>query len=316
MGAATDVGRVRDGNEDAYLVDDAHGALRGRRRHGRSPRRRGRERHRARGAARRGHRAARPLRESIEDANDGRLHEVADRHELARHGHDAHRRRRSSPATRCSIGHVGDSRAYLLHDGELRRSPTTTAWSRSSCAKAGSPPSRPRSTRSARSSRARSASTPSVEVDVYTLELVAGDRLAALLRRPHRRWCATATSRPTLRREPDPQRAADALVDAANAAGGEDNITVVVVDVLDDDAAARQRPGSRSRRSTAALAARSTMRPTPVPGERRRRGVRGCAVGCCCWSSCRSCSCSASRSPRSAGTRASSTTSASTSARS
>jgi hypothetical protein len=37
------------------------------------------------------------------------------------------------------------------------------------------------------------------------------------------------------RSEPDPQHAADALVAAANSAGGEDNITVIIVDVLEVD---------------------------------------------------------------------------------
>ena len=37
------------------------------------------------------------------------------------------------------------------------------------------------------------------------------------------------------RSEPDPQRAAEQLVDAANAAGGEDNTSIVVVDVLEVD---------------------------------------------------------------------------------
>jgi hypothetical protein len=39
-----------------------------------------------------------------------------------------------------------------------------------------------------------------------------------------------------LRRESDPTRAANLLVDAANAAGGEDNITTIVIDIEDDGA--------------------------------------------------------------------------------
>jgi hypothetical protein len=39
-----------------------------------------------------------------------------------------------------------------------------------------------------------------------------------------------------LQRETDPQRAANKLVEAANAAGGEDNVTVLVIDVAGDDA--------------------------------------------------------------------------------
>src|SRR2546423_6654351 len=38
----------------------------------------------------------------------------------------------------------------------------------------------------------------------------------------------------TLRRHADPQQAADTLVDMANQAGGDDNITVVLVDALSD----------------------------------------------------------------------------------
>ncbi|HJV09659.1 MAG TPA: hypothetical protein VJ653_08250, partial [Acidimicrobiales bacterium] len=38
----------------------------------------------------------------------------------------------------------------------------------------------------------------------------------------------------TLRRHADPQQAADTLVDMANQAGGDDNITVVILDVLGD----------------------------------------------------------------------------------
>ena len=78
VGAATDVGRVREGNEDGYLVDEAIGPVRAGRRHGRPPRRRGRERHRARGAARRRHVGERRCG-SDRGRQRGGVREVADR---------------------------------------------------------------------------------------------------------------------------------------------------------------------------------------------------------------------------------------------
>ena len=75
---------------------------------------------------------------------------------------------------------------------------------------------------------------PEVNVDVYPVQLQAGDRVLL---------CSdglTTMVRPDeiadiLTRELDPKRAAQRLVDAANAAGGEDNVTAVVVDAVEDD---------------------------------------------------------------------------------
>jgi protein phosphatase len=74
---------------------------------------------------------------------------------------------------------------------------------------------------------------PMVDVDLYPIELQAGDRILL---------CSdglTTMVRPEeianiLGREPDPRRAAQLLVDAANAAGGEDNITAVIVEAIED----------------------------------------------------------------------------------
>jgi protein phosphatase len=109
----------------------------------------------------------------------------------------------------------------------------------------------------------------SVEVDVYPVELVPGDRLLL---------CSdglTGMVQPddiaaTLRRESDPARAAAQLVDAANAAGGEDNITVVVVAVT-DEAPLRELPAPIEPIEATEV----EVDPTPEPGERRRRRLHG-----------------------------------------
>ena len=63
--------------------------------------------------------SGRPLRESIEDANEAVFAKSLTDTEPPRHGHDAHRRHARPPGNTLLVGHVGDSRAYLLHDGEL-----------------------------------------------------------------------------------------------------------------------------------------------------------------------------------------------------
>jgi protein phosphatase len=65
-------------------------------------------------------------------------------------------------------------------------------------------------------------------------------------------------------------RAASQLVDAANNAGGDDNITVVVVAVT-DEAPVREVPETIEP----IVAVEVDDEPAPPPGERRRRGVRG-----------------------------------------
>jgi hypothetical protein len=85
------------------------------------------------------------------------------------------------------------------------------------------------------------------------------------------------------RTEPDPQRLADALVAAANTAGGEDNTTVVVLEVLEVDAATatdhtalvpEQAPGV----ATSAVIAPPDPPEPPAPRKTRDRGSRGRAV--------------------------------------
>ena len=241
--------------------------------------------------------SGRPLREAIEDANDAVFTKSLTDTVLAGMGTTLTAGTIAAGGT-LILGHVGDSRAYLLHDGELRQITTDHSLVEELVATAGSPPTRPRCTRSARSSRVRSASTPSVEVDVYPVELrPAIASCSAPTASPT--WCTPTTIAATLRREDDPTRAATQLVDAANAAGGEDNITVVVVAVTDEASGAR--PRRRAHRADRGRR-RSTPNPRPRAGRTPRR-ASAAASGACCCGCCRSCSCSASRSAPSAGTR-------------
>src|SRR4029077_12954337 len=75
---------------------------------------------------------------------------------------------------------------------------------------------------------------PDVRVDWWTLPLIRGDRFV-LCSDGLVDEVADTDITTILLDTPDPQEAAEALVDAANAAGGRDNITVIVVDVLEGD---------------------------------------------------------------------------------
>ena len=139
---------------------------------------------------------------------------------------------------RLLIGHVGDSRAYLLHDGTLQRLTDDHSLvgelvreGRLTPEQADAHPQKAIVTRAL-------GIEPDIDIDVYTLYVDPGDRLVL---------CSDGLTdmvrerdiERLVRSESDPQRAAEALVDAANAAGGVDNITVIVIEVeeVDDDRA-------------------------------------------------------------------------------
>lgn len=139
------------------------------------------------------------------------------------------------------LGHVGDSRAYLLHDGRLRQltddHSLVAEWVRQgriTAEEAAVHPQRSVITRAL-------GIDDAVQIDTMRVVPTAGDRL--LLCSDGLTGCVSdADIAATLRDCTDPDEAAAKLIDLANAGGGDDNITAVIVDVVDSPAPAPPRP--------------------------------------------------------------------------
>ena len=230
IGAATDTGKVRDHNEDGYIIDDgltlvavADGV----------------------GGHRGGEVASATALEVFyaEFAENGGMHDaIVAANDAVRERAAGEEQLRGMATTLTAsvlgedgtmiIGHVGDSRAYLSRDGELSRVTTDHSLVEElitagelTAEEAEHDPRRSMITRAL-------GLDEGVDVDMYPIALQPGDRLVL---------CSDGLTtmvreddvQAVLTEEPEAQRAAEALVEAANAAGGLDNTTVVVIDVLD-----------------------------------------------------------------------------------
>ena len=132
------------------------------------------------------------------------------------------------------LGHVGDSRAYLLREGTLRQLTDDHSWV-GEMVRRGELTAAQAAVHPHRSVITRALGTEGEAApDLLEIGLEPGDRLLL---------CSDGLSgmvpdekiEEVLLRPDSPQAAADALVQAALEGGGEDNITVVVVDVVSDD---------------------------------------------------------------------------------
>ena len=143
---------------------------------------------------------------------------------------------------RMAVAHVGDSRVYVLHHGTLVRITHDHSYveelvdsGQITADEARMHPSRSIITRAL-------GSDPDMYADHFSLEVNDGDRiilcsdgLSSMISDSEMETVADSSA--------TPQQAADNLVAAALTAGGSDNVTVVVVDVLNDglaDAARRR----------------------------------------------------------------------------
>jgi serine/threonine protein phosphatase PrpC len=161
------------------------------------------------------------------------------------------------------IANVGDSRAYLFREGDLTQLTRDHSLVEDLVQEGRLSPEEAR-THPQRNILTRVLGNDSdVEPDVFRADPVRGDRYLL---------CSDGLSNEVdderaaavLRRLADPDDAARELVRLANENGGRDNITVVVVDVVDDD----DRAGAASK-----LLGRNRRGPDPGPGGRAPTAV-------------------------------------------
>ncbi len=246
----TDVGKVRSANEDAFVVEPPLFAV-------------------ADGLG--GHQAGEVASEVATDALLDAAPKRADAVALGRAVISANRavikaardgRGRSgmgttmtavmTQGTRLAVAHVGDSRAYLLHEGVLSRI-TEDHSLVAEMIRGGEITERESRFHPMRSVITRAlGSDARLEVDAFDVQAEQGDRLLLCTDGLHG-MLDDDRIQAVLASLTDPGEAARTLIDAANDAGGQDNITVVVVDLAEGEPDAR-RPSRRMRATLAMLA--------------------------------------------------------------
>ena len=230
IGAKSDVGRVREGNEDSYLIDEHLFAVAD-----------GMGGHLAGDVA--SSTAVEVIASSVQSADAEDPNSLAvllrDANAAIHERAQADERLRGMGTTftllmiqdaRGHVAHVGDSRAYLLRDGELKQLTEDHSLvgrmvkeGRLSAEEAESHPQRSIITRAL-------GVDSDVDVDLLSLDLREQDRIL-LCSDGLTSMVPNGQIKEVLERKSDPQEAADELVRLANDAGGEDNITVVIVDI-------------------------------------------------------------------------------------
>ena len=276
-GAASDTGRVRQANEDSYLVVDGLFAVAD-----------GMGGHQAGEVA--SHLALETLQteftaagtdvlvRAVENANHALVSRSTADPELAGMGTTLVAMALVDAAGRDAIGvvNVGDSRLYLLSDGELAQITedhslvaTMERQGRLTAAEAAVHPQRNILTRAL-------GIDGTVLVDSWELLPVIGDRYLICSDGLFNEVDENRISA-TLRRLADPSEACRELIRLANEGGGRDNITCVVVDVVDDsgrdpnaDPANRVRSSHTGGDLTVAEPQSSEVKPPKTPGAIRR----------------------------------------------
>ena len=247
VGAATDIGQVREGNEDSFLVvaplyavADGMGGHRG------------------------GEVASSLALETVQGMFERKEGSLADQVvEANRAVFDRSQNDRSVSGmgttltaalvdgSRVHLVHVGDSRAYLLRGGELAQlTEDHTLVHR--MVMEGEISQEEAETHPHRSILTRALGVDqSVQVDESDVEAAAGDRLL-LCTDGLTGMVPEGQIREILLESADPQEAVEKLVKVANRAGGIDNITAVILDFSEDGS----EPGPTKRSDTTVVGAR------------------------------------------------------------
>jgi protein phosphatase len=236
IGAASDIGQARERNEDSYMVEEPLFAVAD-----------GMGGHR--GGAVASSMALETLHEVLREervAPTGLVEEIKAANQRVLERGEADRELRGMGTTltallaeegKAHIAHIGDSRAYLLRDGSLKQlTEDHTLVQRMVMEGKLLPEEAERHPQRSILTRALGVDEE-IEPDTLTLDpVLPGDRLL-LCTDGLTGMVDTERIEDVLQSEPDPQRAAETLIDHANAAGGDDNITVLVLDFIEDGSA-------------------------------------------------------------------------------
>jgi protein phosphatase len=258
VGARSDVGRVRKGNEDSYTAKDPLYAV-------------------ADGmGGHQGGEVASSMALEVLGTGDGTLEELVRKANGAVYERAAGDPGLSGMGTTLTalradgevlrMAHVGDSRAYLLRDGTLQRlTKDHTVVER--LVDDGRLTPQEAEIHPQRSILTRALGVDdNLQVDQGAIEPRPGDRLLLCSDGLTGMVDEESITR-ILRENTDPQAAADALVAAANEAGGQDNITAVVIDVV--EAGKSGATSTSSAVSPATTTSEPSRRATPAGGKER-----------------------------------------------
>ncbi|MBN1629501.1 MAG: Stp1/IreP family PP2C-type Ser/Thr phosphatase [Thermoleophilia bacterium] len=147
-----------------------------------------------------------------------------------------------------TLAHVGDSRAYILHSDELTQLTEDHSWVGEMVRRGELTPAEA-AVHPHRSVITRALGTVGeVDPDLLEIPVVPGDRVV-LCSDGLTGMIGDSEIEELLGRDEEPQKIAELLVKAALAGGGEDNVTVIVVEVLPDgedgeDDMTAERPGA------------------------------------------------------------------------
>ena len=254
--AATDIGLVREGNEDSYLTEEPLFAVAD-----------GMGGHRGGEVA--SHLAVETLEKMFREGAGDLPNQVQEANRVVFERSVLDRKVAGMGTTltaalvqgdRVRLAHVGDSRAYLLRDGELRLLTEDHTLVHRMVSE-GEISKEEAETHPQRSVLTRALGVDAVvDVDDDTFLVRPGDRLLL---------CTDGLTSmvpedqigEVLRTVRDPQEAAERLVRMANEAGGMDNTTVVILDFSDDDDDAAAGPDGQTESATGAIAPAPAGRP-------------------------------------------------------